>query len=123
MTAFSMASYKNHNGRDSWNTDIAKDYSTSDLTVEVLSKVLINHLTNLRPGLIRFHKNTEEQLSVHSDHVNNAVTFANTMMLTEKIGRQSALGFAVLTVYDIVMLVGKHLAHLFYCWCHQVYGS
>ena len=123
MTAFSMAPYKNDNGKDSRNTDIAKDYSTSDLTVEVLSKVLINHVKNLRPGLLRFYKNTEEQLSVHSDHVKKAVTFANPMMLTEKIGRESALGFAVLTLYDLVMLVGKHLAHLFYCLCRQVYGS
>lgn len=98
----------NSNGNDDYNHDTAKDYSTVDFTAEGLSSALINYVKSLRPGLLRFYDEPDKQLSVESDHVKRAVPFANFMKNIEAVGREGALGLAILTLYDLVMLVGMY---------------
>jgi len=110
-----MSSNRNGNGNgngysnDNDARDHAKDYSTVDLTAEELSKVLINYVSKLRPGLLRFYDKPDDKLSVNSEHVQRAVTFANFMKGVKPVGREGALGLSVLTLYDLVMLVGTYI--------------
>jgi hypothetical protein len=95
------------NGTDTGDRDRRTDYSGKELTPETLSTTLINHVQKLRPGLLRFYDKPAEQLSVNSDHVKRGVTFANSVR--KHVGQEGALGLAVLTLYDLVMLVGMYL--------------
>ncbi|KAF8535205.1 hypothetical protein BDD12DRAFT_893618 [Trichophaea hybrida] len=96
------------NGTNTGDRDRRTDYSGKELTLETISGTLINHVQKLRPGLLRFYDNPAEQLSVDSDHVKRGVPFANTMR--QHVGQEGALGLAVLTLYDLVMLVDNSLS-------------
>ena len=84
-----------------------EDYST-ELMAEMLSKVLINYVQKLHPGLLRFYDQPTEQLSVISHHVKRGVPFANT--IRKHVGLEGALGLAVLTLYGLVMIIGMNLS-------------
>ncbi|KAF8247168.1 hypothetical protein K440DRAFT_309169 [Wilcoxina mikolae CBS 423.85] len=95
--------------KDDGNFDLRSDH-TMDLTPEMISIFLINYVKTQRQGLERFYARPQECLSITSETVGRAVAFANS--LRKVCGREAAVQLTILTLYDLVTLIGTYLYHV-----------
>jgi hypothetical protein len=84
--------------------DMGVDYENIDLTPENISTFLIHYVDILRPGLKRFYPEPKQSLSTDTEPIKRAEVFANRMR--KLCGREAAMELTLLTLYDLVVLVG-----------------